>query len=935
MMRELRQLLALGVLLGAAVSPVHAASKYWDRDGDSSGLQPGDATWDTGSTATWSTAAAGTTLDVWNDNDKAFFQTGGTNNVTLLGTVEALGIAQGGAGTVTTISGGTALHLGADGIDNNLEGANGAITVNTGIILTANQTWSTANTTGVSITVANVAGSAAEGGTHTLTIDLSSNAAGTITGTLSDGAAGGKLALTKSGSGALTLQAASSHSGGTTLSSGTLTIQHAGALGSGAVAQSGGTLINNTGGTVTLNNPFNITGNITLGGDTGNDWILTNVTLGTASGGNRNINVANNTTVTFSTALESTTNTLAKGAGGTLVLSTANNHAGTTLNGGLLVINHAGALGGGANLVIGGNGSFDNQTGATLTIAKGLQASGGSPTYAGSNPIVFTGEMTITGANRTFTVNGSSVTVNGISDSGQGRNFTKQGAGTLIVAGPSTYTGQTIVSTGTLQLNHVGALAGSVISLSGGTIFNNSGGTVTHNVPVVLPNSSGLTGGRFAFGTLTFTANNRTLTSDADVSFTRIELMEASSSSGRNTFLAGSGAITVTGEVVNGGTGPGVGNFTYQGTGTLNLPGTVSFGGAFTIQTGTGNLTGTVNGPSLVAVTSNGRINLSGTVVGDLNVGQGGGSASDGTLVIAPTGTVTGTLNLIRGVIANSSNEPVIIDSTLGTVTNLMTFGGAEYGSNGDIVFTNAFLPTNAFNITVHNRTTLAVQMNASGGAAFSVSGTGTLIFLGSNNATTTQTIEAGATLQVGDGGSAGSIGTGPITLNGDLVWNKSDATILANAITGDGSLTKRGEGTLTLTGAKAYTGGTVIEAGKLTAASLGSGDVLLSATGAQLELTSATAIDDAATLTLPAGSVLQLNFGSATESVGLLNLGGTIFGPGTVFSFENDYLGHAAYFAGSDVQSSLQVIPEPGSLAVLGLALPLMLRRRRALGHP
>src|SRR5258706_16200737 len=75
-------------------------------------------------------------------------------------------------------------------------------------------------------------------------------------------------------------------------------------------------------------------------------------------------------------------------------------------------------------------------------------------------------------------------------------------------------------------------------------------------------------------------------------------------------------------------------------------------------------------------------------------------------------------------------------------------------------------------------------------------------------------TISAG-TLQIGNGGTSGSI-SGIITDNGTLAFDRSDSVTFGGAISGTGALVQLGSSTLTLTGNSTYSGGTTISAGTL-----------------------------------------------------------------------------------------------------------------------
>ena len=84
----------------------------------------------------------------------------------------------------------------------------------------------------------------------------------------------------------------------------------------------------------------------------------------------------------------------------------------------------------------------------------------------------------------------------------------------------------------------------------------------------------------------------------------------------------------------------------------------------------------------------------------------------------------------------------------------------------------------------------------------------------GANTYTGGTTISAG-TLQIGNGGTTGSI-VGGVADNGTLAFDRSDNMNFGGVISGTGSLTVLGNGTLTLTGANTYTGTTRVQAGTL-----------------------------------------------------------------------------------------------------------------------
>ena len=80
-----------------------------------------------------------------------------------------------------------------------------------------------------------------------------------------------------------------------------------------------------------------------------------------------------------------------------------------------------------------------------------------------------------------------------------------------------------------------------------------------------------------------------------------------------------------------------------------------------------------------------------------------------------------------------------------------------------------------------------------------------------------TITISAG-TLQIGNNGTSGTLGTGNVINNATLTYSRSNNITVANVISGTGALINAGSGILTLSGANTYTGATTVNNGTLKA---------------------------------------------------------------------------------------------------------------------
>ncbi len=187
-------------------------------------------------------------------------------------------------------------------------------------------------------------------------------------------------------------------------------------------------------------------------------------------------------------------------------------------------------------------------------------------------------------------------------------------------------------------------------------------------------------------------------------------------------------------------------------------------------------------------------------------------------------------------------------------------------------------------------RTSSSASLTGTG--SLLLEGGGTAIIGGANTFNGVTTINA-TTLQVGDGGTSGSLGTGAIVNNGVLRLFRSDNLLMSQDISGTGSLEKRGGGTLTLTGANSYSGATTISQGVLqigaggTTGSLGGGSIFIAAAGALAvnrsdSVTIAGAISGAGTLNqIGAGTTILSGNGAAFTGTTNVNAGTLQLGAG------------------------------------------------------
>ncbi len=120
--------------------------------------------------------------------------------------------------------------------------------------------------------------------------------------------------------------------------------------------------------------------------------------------------------------------------------------------------------------------------------------------------------------------------------------------------------------------------------------------------------------------------------------------------------------------------------------------------------------------------------------------------------------------------------------------------------------------------MTVSNTTevyTFLGSGNIAGASLLAKKGAGTLV-LDNSGVNNFVGVTVSGTLQLGDGGTNGSLSALTIADDGALVVNHSDNLSLSSAISGAGSLTKAGAGALVLSGANSYSGATTVSGGTL-----------------------------------------------------------------------------------------------------------------------
>jgi autotransporter-associated beta strand protein len=666
----------------------------------------------------------------------------------------------------------------------------------------------------------------------------------------------GAITLDNTFTGSVTITGSNTVSGATTISGGTLNLTNATGLGTSAITvNSGGTLAINPGlgnntvtntisgaGLITAQDPAGAGGNtLQLGGNYTNFSGTLNILAGASNFGKVNFSNTSQANVMSSSATIQVRN------GATLYLNKALNY--------------------GASVQLYGTGNAELSNNGSSLGALRLEA--------GANQ---TGTVTLF-ANSSIGVNASAATISGvIGESGGSFGFTKGGNNSLTLSGANTFSGTTThaASSGTLRLANSLALQNSTLSYTGAAALVFDSTVATHAFTF-----GGLTGSSNIALTdngsnsvaLTVGNNNTSPAAYSGVlsgggSLTKVgsgtlTLSSANTYTGATTVNAGTLLVSGSGNVngssgitINGSTAKYVKTSTSAGTvpitltqGTLDGTGTV---GAVTVGNGTGGIVTNGNGNGGTTALTMSSLTFNGASTIDLN------KANDtSTVALAVTGAFTTTaangqitLNVLTAPAwANGSTYDLIsygsfnganTDFTLGTVTGL---GGRQTATIGNTGAGSGFI-------------TLSITGN-------------TPVWTGAANGNWTTTAQptpfnwvlepAGTTTQflTNDQVLFDDTATGTTAINiadasvspASVIFNNSSKNYSVSSGGGfgiaSGSVSKSGTGSLTLSTANTYNGGTTLNAGTLNlnnASAIGTGSLTIAA-GTTIDNTSGSAI--------------------------------------------------------------------------------------------
>jgi autotransporter-associated beta strand protein len=519
-----------------------------------------------------------------------------------------------------------------------------------------------------------------------------------------------------------------------------------------------------------------------------------------------------------------------------------------------------------ANQRLSGSGNLAVIGGGTVTMNVG---DAGSATFtAGNGNDTYTGNWTISGGSKVISLrNGShafgqgTITLdNGIISQQQGNwNFANA---ITVAAGGGTFFSDSSGNNRYMNLSGVVSGTGPITFNAIAAMTTQEGfiltGSNTFTGPMTIaPNGTVRIGGD-ATSSLNSTAAGTLGSIDPAVAITNNGILGFGWTNAQ-TFA---NAISGTGLVRLGRSGG-----TLPTTQVVTLTAASTYTGTTQVNAGRLNLAGSLTSPVVVA--SGAKVSGTGSTTGLLTLASGGGLVLAGgttttsltangatfggsnlvTFLADPTaggvydvftyglGAVTNPGNLSvawRGVLADDpANKKYVFtagasgtrtwNTTSGTwvqgVAGNWTGGDGIFYSGDTAVFDEPAAPSTVTlggqlvpSVVIVNNTTNTYTISGTagtaeitGGASLVKNGAGTLVITTAQTYTGTTAVNAGS-VDVGNGGATGSLGSGPVSVaaGADLAFNRSSALTVANVLSGAGTITKKGAGRMTVSGSNA-----------------------------------------------------------------------------------------------------------------------------------
>jgi len=544
-------------------------------------------------------------------------------------------------------------------------------------------------------------------------------------------------------------------------------------------------------------------------------------------------------------------------------------------------------------------GRITNNSTSTQTIASNL-------TYWGSKSIVAqSGNLALSNIaiqpqvpqNLTLTFDGpANTSVSGAITQGANgtASITKNGTGTLTVSGNSTYTGATTVNSGGLFVS--GSLGSTPVTIGPGASLG-GGGSIGGNITFA-------SGANFVFSNSTLS-----LTSPGSVvsfgNFSISNLLELPSTTGNQTFtlLASSTGLNNPLALIS---TTNLNNFGSNSSVSISGNRTAWFDGT-PAQTGfLSNLFLNIAGGSLPPTpTQLYWVGSNGTSWFASNNWSASANATTGNASLSGNGTQS---VVFSSTSANATTTAATSLGTNATVTQLtvatnqaVAIGGPGTLTINGTLATAVAVESTAGNVTITtpvvlagNSTTISVNGTSPSVAISTIGGSNGLVKAGNGTLTLTgvSTYTGGTTVSGGTLALNASSITGNVTNNAALAFNQTTNGTFSGNISGNGSVAKSGNATLTLDGTNTHSGLTTVSSGTLVSGNLTNSTLVLQ-DGAVFSPGPINAINTIAVsgLTLNGGDLLY-NLGNATSD--RINASGTaaLNGP-VVFDFAN--LGYTA----------------------------------------